>query len=76
MRRVSGQRIRHGSQALAKIRVILKVQSEGADRSDALGDACGSDGSGEVQRICRHRIEGQQGPTESELVYELCQPFL
>ena len=75
MWRVPGQRVGASGEAPPKIGIILKSQSESADRSDALGDAGGSDGAGKMECICRHEIQRQQLPGESELADELCQPF-
>jgi hypothetical protein len=59
---------------LPKIRVILKIEDESADRPSSLGDTCGADTRGEMQRIGRQPIERQQLARESEVADEICQP--
>jgi hypothetical protein len=76
MGRVPGQRIGDDAEIWPKVRVILKVEGESADGSYALGNARGPDSCREMQRICRHRIEGQQACAESELADEVCQAFV
>ncbi len=73
---MSGQRVGDSRETLPKIRVIPKIQHEAADRPDALRDASGPDGLGEIKRVCRRLIEGQQLPAESELADQFCQPIV
>jgi hypothetical protein len=76
MGRVPGQRIGDSAEIWPKIGIILKVQGESADGSHALCNTRGPDSCREMQRIGRHRIEGQQACPESELTDEVCQAFV
>jgi len=73
---VACERVSDGGETRAKIRVILKIQGEGADRSYALGNACAADVRRQMQRICCSDVERQQLSGESELAQEFCQPVL
>jgi hypothetical protein len=73
---VSGQRVADSGQGFPKIRLILKDQSKSAERSDTLSDVRGADGSGQMQRAGRTRIEAQQLSVESELAEQLRQTFV
>jgi hypothetical protein len=76
LRRVACKRVGDGGETRPKIRIILKFQGEGADRSYALGDACAADVRRQMQRLCCSDVEWQQLTSESELAQELWQPLM